>query len=122
MSSSFTYINDATNAVQPLLVMQYAAASTTRHIVHDVIGSPWPDITLQAAGPRSGTMSALLATEDDANRLFAMLQGTTVLVFSDDTAVSTGMNFVANGTITMTTDDQQRSYWVITTDYLEVQP
>lgn len=111
----------ATGIVLPLLVTQWNATANTRHIVHDVLGNPWPDITVQPAGPRTGTMSALFDNEADAAALFAMLTGTTVVTFSDDSTSITAMRLLANGSVTIAQDDQDRTKWVVTFAYQEVQ-
>lgn len=120
MSTLIGQIDNYSAAVSPVLVTQYSATFTTKHLLHDVLGSATPDITLQPAGPRSGTMAALLDQERDAARLFQMLQGTTVMFFTDDDTDTTGMTFVANGSVTLSTDDQDKKYWVVTFDYLGV--
>lgn len=117
MSSTFT---GPALAAYPILVTQWSAASATRHLVHEILGNPVPDITLQPAGPRTGTMSALFDSEDGAALLYAALRGTDVLTFSDDDTATTVMDFIANGTVTLATDDQFRSFWTVTFDYLEV--
>lgn len=111
----------ATGVALPLLVTQWNATATTRHLVHDVLGNPWPDITVQPAGPRTGTMSALFDNEADAAALFAMLTGTTVVTFSDDSTSITAMRLLANGSVTIAQDDQDRTKWVVTFAYQEVQ-
>ncbi|WP_316315972.1 hypothetical protein, partial [Clavibacter michiganensis] len=80
MSSTFT---DNTTVASPLLVMQYQASRNTRHLVHDVLGSNVPDVTLQNAGPRTGSMTALFNDELDAQALFDLLGGESVLSFTD---------------------------------------
>lgn len=118
MSSTFT---GPGLAAYPLLVTQWNASSSTRHIVHELLGNPIPDVTLQPAGPRTGTMSALFDYEAGAALLYAALRGTDVLTFSDDDTATTGMDFIANGTVTLATDDQNRRFWTVTFEYLEVQ-
>jgi len=118
VSSTFT---GPTLAAYPLLVTQWNATSTTRHIVHEILGNPIPDVTLQPAGPRTGTMGALFDNETDATALHTALRGTDVLTFSDDDTATTGMTFIANGDVTITTDSQSQSYWTVTFTYLEVQ-
>jgi hypothetical protein len=109
-------------AAHPLLVTQWNATSTTRHLVHEILGNPVPDITVQPAGPRTGTMSALFDNEADANALHTALRGTDVLTFSDDDTATTGMQFIANGSVTLATDSQSQEFWTVTWDYLEIQP
>lgn len=118
MSSTFT---GPTLAAYPLLVTQWDATSTTRHIVHEILGNPIPDVTLQPAGPRTGTMSALFDYETGAYSLYDALRSVNVLAFSDDDTATTGMDFIANGDITITTDSQNQNYWTVTFPYLEVQ-
>jgi hypothetical protein len=119
VSSTFT---GPTLAAYPLLVTQWNASSSTRHIVHEILGNPIPDVTLQPAGPRTGTMSALFDNEADASALHTSLRGTDVLTFSDDDTATPGMTFIANGTVTITTDSQNQACWTVAFDYLEVQP
>lgn len=118
-NSSF-YLDADDYSVSPLLVTQYQASSTTRHIVHEVLGTPWPDITLQAAGPRTGSMSALFDNEGDAYNFFLVLKGANVLQFTDLDTKYLGMSFVAMGQITFQADDQNRSYWTVGFTYQEV--
>jgi hypothetical protein len=108
-------------SVSPVLVTQYQAAANTRHIVHEVLGSEWPDVTLQKAGPRTGTMSALFDNEGDAYNFFLVLRSAEVLFFQDLDTKYTGMYFVAQGQITFQQDDQNRAYWAVGFPYMEVQ-
>ncbi|ROP64690.1 carbohydrate binding domain-containing protein [Curtobacterium sp. ZW137] len=107
--------------VTPRLVTQWNASATTRHIVHEVLGNPWPDVTVQPAGPRSGTMAAIFESEDDAVALYTMLTGTTVVLFSDDSTSFPTMRFLANGQITIQQDAPARTVWAVTFSYMEVQ-
>ncbi|ROS74990.1 carbohydrate binding protein [Curtobacterium sp. PhB130] len=111
----------AQGVILPRLVTQWNASATTRHIVHEVLGNPWPDVTVQPAGPRSGTMAAIFDNEDDAVALYTMLTGTTVVTFSDDSTSFPTMRFLANGQITVQQDDQDRTVWAVTFSYMEVQ-
>jgi hypothetical protein len=110
-----------TATVAPSLVTQWAATSNTRHIVHDVLGSIWPDVTAQPAGPRTGTMSALFDSEEEAFELFNMLRSTSVITFSDSDTYTTAMTFLANGAINFAPDGQDRTRWTVDFTYLEVQ-
>lgn len=109
-------------ASYPLLVTQWSATSNTRHLVHEVLGNPWPDVTLQPAAPRTGSMSALFDYEAAASLLYAALRGTQVLTFSDDDTATTGMLFIANGSVTIATDSQNQDFWTVTWEFLEIQP
>lgn len=122
MSSTISTFDPAgsPNSVYPLLVTTYSATSTTRHLVHQVLGSASPDVTLQAAGPRTGSIAALFDTERGATILFQMLQGVDILSFSDDDSYFSNMTFIANGTITIAPDGQNAAYWVVAFDFLEV--
>lgn len=115
-----TTISDGMSSVTPVLVVDYAHRRAARTIVHDVIGSSTPDVTLRAAGTREGTLQAVLITQADVTTLDTLLASPTVLtVTSDDEPRLDGLRHVVAGDDPEVRLEGART-WVVTWTYREV--
>lgn len=116
-----TTISNGTTSVTPTLVIEYAHRRPARSIVHDVIGSAVPDVTLRPAGTRSGTLRAVLTDPADVTALDAMLAAASVLtVTSTDEPRLDGLrHVVADDDVEVILDGTRT--WVVSWGYREVQ-
>lgn len=115
-----TTISDGMSSVTPILVVEYVHRRQTRTIVHDVIGSGVPDVTLRPAGTRSGRLSAVLTDRGDVATLDAMLASAAVLtIASDDEPLLDGLRLVVAEDDPEVRLDGART-WVVTWTYREI--
>lgn len=115
-----TTITHSGGVITPTIVDGYTARREARTIVHPIVNRSAPDITLRAAGLRTGSLSCVFALEVDALAAFAVLAAPQVLTLADqDRAI--GMTFVvADGDLDIALDDATRNAWVITVPFVEV--
>lgn len=113
-------ISDGVDTVTPILIDGYEATRESRNVVHVIIGTPEPAVTLRPAGPRRGTLTALFATRADALAAEAILAADDVLTFADPDVPSLSMTFVVDGDVTVGLDDETRALWTVAFSFLEV--
>lgn len=115
-----TTISNGVSSVTPTLITSYEHRRAVRTLVHDVIGSPVPDVTMRPARTRAGMLTAVCASRADATALDAMLAASSVLtVTSTDEARLDGLRLVvADGEVAVRLEG--RSTWVVEWPYQEV--
>ena len=117
----------ATNVVHeyetstPILVDGYQSTRQSAHVVNPVIGSIWPDVALYPAGPRTGTLTLLYASEAEAVEAERMHAGATVLAFADTDVPTAAMRYVLDANLSRQLDPESRALWLVTVDFQEVQ-
>lgn len=104
----------------PQLVLGYSSTRSAGNIVHPVIGNPSPDVTLAAAGLRTGTLSMLCLNLADALAVQSLHTGPYVVVLADSDLPALNMTYVASGTIAIALDDETRTRWTVTVDFQEI--
>lgn len=117
-----TQVSDGTATVEPLLCLGYSAERPSRNRVHTIIGVSSPDVTLEAAGLRMGTLEFLLETFADALALEAMLSQALVFTVTDSDLTALSMSFVVDegGRIRVQLDPETRDRWTVSVDFQEV--
>ena len=115
-----TTITAASVIVTPLEVLGYASTREAGNQVHQVLNRSSPDVTLRAAGLRTGTLSFLVATLADALVLEAMHALPGFVRLDDSDLPQIGMFYVATGAITVELEDESRDLWIVSVDYQEV--
>ena len=117
-----TTISSPSTTLTPALVDGYTSARTSGNIVHAILGSTEPAVTLRPAGMRAGKLRIVVGTSRALCQQFEqMLAGGTVLTISD-TSVDVGMSFVVVGEIEAQLDDDTRAVWIIEAGFQEVAP
>lgn len=114
-----TITRDATS-LTPRLVLGYKSEREARNLIHTVIGRPDPEVTMKAAGLRTGTLEFLMLTLTDALAMESLHTGLGVLTLTDDDRPGLNMSYVASGKIEVELDDETRSLWVVRVDFHEV--
>lgn len=116
MSASVT---DGMTSVLPLLILGYQSVRTARNVFNEVIGRSQPDVALNPASPRTGSLVMLFATEADALACEQLHSGTALLSFADSDVPTAAMTYVPSGNITRQLHENQ-VYWIVTVDFREV--
>lgn len=117
-----TTITTGTTVITPEIITGWDTSQTSRNVIHEIIGRQDPDVTLQPAATRTGTLEMVFTSASAAETARnAFVNGTTFLIESDLTWLD-GLTVVMNGTITATLEDVTRQLWTISADFQEVTP
>lgn len=112
-------VTDGTTSLSPTLVLDYSTVRPARSLVHEVLGSPSPDITLRPMGTREGVLSLFCLTRADATAIELLHTEPRPLTFIDPDAAP--MRYVVHGTVTVTyLADADR--WRVDASFREVTP
>lgn len=114
-------ISDGTTTITPAEVDGYDSARPSRNLVHDIIGTTEPAVTLRGAGLRTGTLSCVMGTDRAlATQLEAMLSAPGVFTFATSDVADLGMSFIVAGDLHVQLDDDTRSVWIVAVPFQEV--
>lgn len=113
-------ISNGVDEFTPLIVTRHDYVFPNRNILHDIIGSNEPAVTLREAGLRKGSLSLRVADADAAAAAKAILGSASALTFTDSVTPSESMTFVLDGDIRVTLDSVTLLRRVIEFDYAEV--
>lgn len=119
MTTTITATSAATTT--PRLVLGYQTSRQVPTVLHRIIGRGDPDVTLQPAGLRIGSMDLFYLDEPTATAAVELLAVPGVFTLDDDDTPSMGMAFVVNGQLT-TRLDSDTGRWVVGVGYAEVTP
>lgn len=114
-----TVTHNATS-LNPELVLGYSWDRPLNNISHDIIGSSSPAFTFRPASPRSGTLTYLCLTENDAQQLSTLHADVGTFALTDDAVPAAAMTYVPMGTINVALDPQTRTRWVVAVGFREV--
>lgn len=115
-----TTISKGETTVQPTLVLGYTSVRAAKNQVHEIIGRADPDVTLKAAGLRTGTLELFCTGLGLALDIEDLHAGEGVLELADTDYPNLGMSYVPVGKIELQLDDETRTRWVVRVDYQEV--
>jgi hypothetical protein len=114
-----TTISNTLNSLTPKVVDGYSSARPSRNVVHAILGSNAPAVTLREAGLRQGSLTAVFASESLAHQLETMLADDLVLTLADTDTSGLGMTFIATDDVEVA-QDSERVAWLVTFSYQEV--
>lgn len=117
-----TTITRGSSSVTPLLITGYKSTRKAGNIIHPIISRADPDVTLKAAGLRTGTLVALCSSHAQALQLEDINAGEGVCQLVDVDVPALGMYYVASGNIELELEDETRSRWLVSVDFTEVLP
>lgn len=108
--------------IRPVLFTGYESGRQAGTIVHAVLGSATPDITLRPAQRRAGEFELLFDSEHAAAAAESLLaRGELCSVLSQERD-SVEMVFVVTGRISRTLDDDTRDMWLVRFGFQELDP
>jgi len=116
-----TTISDGTTTITPILIDGYESTRASRNVVHAILGTPNPSVSLRPAGLRTGRLSALFENRAAAVALENVLAGAHVFTFTDtDTTLSMLFVLDGDGQIITRLDPDTRRRWTVEWAYAEV--
>lgn len=117
-----TTITTGATVITPEIITGWNTSQDSRNVIHEIIGRQDPDVTLQAAATRTGTLEMVFTSASAAETARqAFVNGTTFLIESDLTWLD-GLTVVMNGSISTALEDVTRELWTISADFQEVTP
>lgn len=117
-----TTITNGSDILTAALHLGYAATRRGRTVVHEILGSNEPAVTLRAAALRSGRRELLFTDETIAAAAHEMLTAGDVITLADtDRPAVFNMTFVARD-VELELDATTRRNWVLRFDFQEVAP
>jgi hypothetical protein len=123
MSGATVFDSTMATSAAVLLVRGYTAANESPNVVHPVIGSAVPDITIHPVQTQAGTLSLVAADDVAAQALLDVLTSPRVpLVLVQDAPTTLGVvtRFIPTGQIGAALDEETLVRWVVTVDFTEV--
>lgn len=109
--------------ITPTLIDGYESTRESRNIVHPIIGTASPDVTIRPAMLRRGTLRLLFTTEaaaKTAEDTHANATEPATLVAPEASTVD--MTYVVDGRISRALDEATRRAWIVLVDFQEVEP
>lgn len=114
-----TTITNGTDTLTPTLIDGWEATREARTIVHQILGSNEPAVTLRPQGLRAGTLEIVVGTDASlAASIEEMLCAGELLALAS-TSQPVGMSFVVSGDVT-TRLNATRKVWLISAEFQEV--
>jgi hypothetical protein len=117
-----TTLTDGIETVVPMMVLGWSGINANRTVIHPLIGSAEPDVTLRPSSTRTGTMAILCADEAEMIAVRDLHTEGAVLTLTEDVVVSLDMTYVVSGDVTWELDTTTRTRWTVTVPYTEITP
>jgi len=115
-------ISDGATNFEPLMVVGWESTREAGNVIHDIINRPDDDVTYRPARYRSGTLTVLCATLEDAITLEALVSQPKKLTLTEDTRPALNMAFVVEGDITVTLEEETREEATVAIEFRQVAP
>lgn len=117
-----TSISTGTTTITPELVLGWSTSQDSRNVIHSIIGRSDPEVTLQPANLRTGTMELFFLSEAEAEEARLIHSSAAIFTLYSDEITSANLYYVVTGSISMALEDETRRYWTVTVDYQEILP
>lgn len=113
-------ISDGFTTTNPIMVVGYNFAQSSRSIVHDVPGRTDSPVTIFGADSRTGTLELLYSTTAAADAARELLGLPSTFTFADTEQTDLAFSFVVVGDISMEQRSASRRTWVVSVGFREV--
>jgi hypothetical protein len=116
-----TTITNGVDTITPTLVNGYRSGRPSRNVEHDILDRADPDVSLQPAGTRKGTLELVFDTEADAVAAETLHAGISTWLLGNTDHASVDMAYVlaAGGEVELELDDTRKA-WVVRVPFREV--
>lgn len=115
-----TTVTSGASTLTPLLVDGFRAERAAANLVHTIIGSNAPAVTLRTARLRTGTLNFLCADLTAALAIEALHAAASIVTLADTDLPPLGMAYIVSGSLTLEVDDSTRSRWWVRVEFQEV--
>ncbi len=106
--------------IEPKMILGWETVRRSRNILHEVIGKPSPDVTVQPSAPRTGTLELFFLTEDAAVAADELHAAPGALTLVNDDHAARSMTYVIDGDVRLRLDPATRLRWTLTVPFREV--
>lgn len=118
-------ISDGTTTIVPDLITEYGSQQAGRSIIHDIMESEAPSVSVRAAQLRTGTLAMFFADQADADacRILHARSAVFTLTPDADEVASIAMRYVIPESGRIRTEQPNLDVpdvWTVTVDYQEV--
>jgi len=106
-------------SIVPITITGFSSSRQSGNTIHRIIGASVPDVTMDYAGLRTGTLELVF---DDLTKALAaenMFGNIGTVIMSDSDLPQLNMTFVTNGAIAVELHED-RMHWLVRVDYQEV--
>jgi len=118
-----TTITHSTGTITPTIVDGFTSTRESGTLVHPILGSENPDVTLRPAALRAGILTLVFASASAATAAEMVMASAQVLTLTDPDVSQIGMSFVVTGGgIELDLDRESRSAWLLRVPFQEVAP
>jgi hypothetical protein len=113
-------ISNGTVTITPLAVNGYESARESANVIHQIVGTTTPSVTLRGTGLRHGTLECHMGADRSLTSTFeAVLSFASVLTFTSTIQPALNMQFVVTDSVEVSLDDT-RSNWIVRFGYQEI--
>ncbi|SEM73281.1 hypothetical protein [Cryobacterium luteum] len=105
MTSTISYDG---GTIVPQLVLGYAASRRSRNVVHELLDSPDPAVTLRPAGRLTGVLELFFLDFATAHACELAHKTAGIFTFTDTDLPAAGMRYITTDTTDITLDDTRR--------------
>lgn len=116
MTSTITYTG---GSITPTLVLGYEARRENRNVIHELLDSPDPAVTLRPAGRLTGTLALFFTTHAAAVAADTAHKAARIFTFKDTDLPAANMRYVTTGTTSIVLDNG-RKRWTVSVPYQEI--
>lgn len=106
-------ITTSTGLIAPILITYYTVNRAIRNVVHPILGSSVPDISLRKTVLRSGEMTLLMQDHDRAIRAMTLLTTSPLLALTSDDPTASMTFALAPGDLKLTPDEDYRRFLLV---------
>ncbi|TFC94576.1 hypothetical protein E3T28_14840 [Cryobacterium sinapicolor] len=107
-------------AIRPYLVLGFEAHRANRNIVHTLLDSSNPAVTLRSSGLMTGALNLLFLTHADARACDLAHKTAAVFTFADTDLPAGGFQYVPIDETTIQLDPGGSSCWTVAVPFQEV--
>lgn len=115
-----TVLSNGDLSSTPIQVLGYTSTRQTGNTLHPILDRVDHDVSLKAAGLRSGTLTFGYSEYLAAIICESLHAAIGVVTLTDDTVPGISMTYVTSGAITVQLEDETRALWTVAIDFQEI--
>ncbi|MGA1838466.1 hypothetical protein VD659_16225 [Herbiconiux sp. 11R-BC] len=114
-----TITSSSGDATSPPLVLGYSWTHEVRNIVHPLLNTAQPAVTLRTGGAKRGTLRLFYLNEADALFAAQMHTGLAAFTILDSDHPALAMRYAVVGSVSVELDPSTMRRWVVSVDFQE---
>lgn len=117
MATTITY---GATTLTPTLVVGYESTQETANVIHEILGSLTPSVTVRGMKARTGTLITLWTTPEDAEACRLLHENLGVFALASTELPQANMDYIVAGAVTIVLDEETQRVWTVSIDYQDV--